>query len=706
LLAAAATMTGALGPPCWAFAAEDATSAFLPSPPDFELPTGEAARKSRTAAMEGIVLAAAKSPMRVEEAPAVVTVVTRDEIVRGGYRSVAEVLCRVPGLYVVDDHLKYNLGVRGVNGGSRAWGSIVKVLVNGQPVSFRSDTSNYFGVELVPIDAVQQIEVIRGPASALYGANAFLGVINIVMRPGEDVRWANATAGGGGIIHSGAMVDGGLVGGARLGPIDFIVAGAVDWANRSGLAMPASSPNAASWPVTSEPISQDDTALPRSFFAQLSYQVSPSVRLSLDGLLQQLDSVAEWQDWGPLTHGSRIVENNGYLRAAFDLARGRFGLHASAAFVAGAPGRGDRLDIGRPDVYFRRRVGYLGVDGALEGRFSFGSKSSVIAGGDVQFERQSLLTYEQVNQQTGQVDPIGQPGERNFVNLGAYAQGVIYPVSKLGITAGFRVDYHNIYGTQPNGRLGIVWMPHPVVALKLLYGGSFKAPSAVQLFTVPLTQGDVKGNPDLRPQRAHVFETSVVLRPFDRLRLTTSGFFTLIYDQIVFELVGGNQTAQNLGRVNAAGAELEVRYHAHPVVTLFGDFSYVYSEVTLERSTFGARPDEPQLYPSFQGRAGADLTFDLRKLGLTLRVEGGWVGPRAASQSNVLIKGDAYKVAGYPLAALCLSTRGWEPWRGRETRLQLRGDNLLDWHYAEPGFGGVDVPSLGATIGFWVSQQM
>src|SRR3954452_21257045 len=57
-------------------------------------------------------------------------------------------------------------------------------MIDGRSVAYRSTSGNWLGVELVPLESVQQIEIIRGPASALYGADAFLGVVNIItVRP-------------------------------------------------------------------------------------------------------------------------------------------------------------------------------------------------------------------------------------------------------------------------------------------------------------------------------------------------------------------------------------------------------------------------------------------------------------------------------------------------------------------------------------------
>src|SRR5258706_4942846 len=55
-------------------------------------------------------------------------------------------------------------------------------MIDGQPMAFRADTTSLLGPEMIPIDLVERIEVLRGPASALYGANAFFGAVNVITR--------------------------------------------------------------------------------------------------------------------------------------------------------------------------------------------------------------------------------------------------------------------------------------------------------------------------------------------------------------------------------------------------------------------------------------------------------------------------------------------------------------------------------------------
>ena len=129
-----------------------------------------------------LVISASRRPQRIELAPAIISVISERQIRTAGYRSVAEALENVPGLAINTDHVFHNVGLRGISGGIRGGSRHLKLLINGHPVAFRSDAQNFLGPELIPIHAVKRIEVIRGPASSVYGVNAFLGVVNVITK--------------------------------------------------------------------------------------------------------------------------------------------------------------------------------------------------------------------------------------------------------------------------------------------------------------------------------------------------------------------------------------------------------------------------------------------------------------------------------------------------------------------------------------------
>ncbi|MBI4510365.1 MAG: TonB-dependent receptor plug domain-containing protein, partial [Deltaproteobacteria bacterium] len=160
------------------------------------------------ALLDQTVVSSTKVVQRAAATPAVVTVIRGDEIRARGYASLAEVLRTVPGFYDLYDLVGHNVGVRGINGGVRDSGSVIKVMIDGHAVAFRPTTGNFFGEELIPLQVVDRVEIIRGPASALYGANAFLGVVNIITKSGLHMG-ARATG-------RGVIVDGNRGGGGGL----------------------------------------------------------------------------------------------------------------------------------------------------------------------------------------------------------------------------------------------------------------------------------------------------------------------------------------------------------------------------------------------------------------------------------------------------------------------------------------------------------
>jgi outer membrane cobalamin receptor len=135
-----------------------------------------------------VVYGASKHKQKAKEAPSSITIITKEEIKTYGYRTMAEVISSLRGFYVTYDRNYYYVGVRGL-GAPGDLSSRVLVLVDG----IRTNDGSVGGVMMgngfpVDIDLIERIEVIRGPASSLYGTNAVLGIINVVTREGYKVN--------------------------------------------------------------------------------------------------------------------------------------------------------------------------------------------------------------------------------------------------------------------------------------------------------------------------------------------------------------------------------------------------------------------------------------------------------------------------------------------------------------------------------------
>ncbi|MGV6806472.1 MAG: TonB-dependent receptor, partial [bacterium] len=126
----------------------------------------------------------------INKAPAVASVITADEIVRTGATDLDQLLERIPGLHVARS-IGFNpiYTFRGIHSN---FNPQVLMLVNGIPLThlYQGDRNLVWGG--MPVEAISRVEVIRGPGSALYGADAFAGVINIILKQGSEITEASS----------------------------------------------------------------------------------------------------------------------------------------------------------------------------------------------------------------------------------------------------------------------------------------------------------------------------------------------------------------------------------------------------------------------------------------------------------------------------------------------------------------------------------
>ncbi|MDY0191765.1 MAG: TonB-dependent receptor [Desulfuromonas sp.] len=124
------------------------------------------------------VSSASKTPTRLMETAAAVSVINREDILRSGACAVPELLRMVPGVQVAQiDANRWAVTVRGFNGQTA---NKLLVMIDGRSVYTPTFSGTYWDALDVSIDEIERIEVIRGPGAALWGANAVNGVINII----------------------------------------------------------------------------------------------------------------------------------------------------------------------------------------------------------------------------------------------------------------------------------------------------------------------------------------------------------------------------------------------------------------------------------------------------------------------------------------------------------------------------------------------
>jgi iron complex outermembrane receptor protein len=642
--------------------------------------------------------------------------VSREEIARQGWRSLAQILEAVPGLYVVDDLAVPSVGVRGTTGGLRSGTRIVKIMIDGQAVNFRPDLTALIGPEFIPLEAIERIEVARGPLSALYGANAFLATVNVITRtPGTGVKAevaarANVVRDRGGYGGSGLVSLAGSAG-------NLLVAFSADRIDRSGLAVAQTYSKQRIPPGLDEQSSTDDLARPMTAFVRVGRESPRLGSLSLEAGMQRLDSVGEFQ-LNAVQSDSRVALLNLWSTARYERSfadRGSVG--ASVGYSRGSPESAHRLQLTQNPAYtFAPHLGYQALEGHLDGTLALPAGTRLKVGLDAEHTDEQVLYYTQIfnraegTRQPGDEVPLIQPDEprhESFLDLGAYAQATGSPLARLPglyLTGNVRADRITFgpvhYPLQYSWRAAIAYRWSDALVTKLIAGRAFQTPSGVLLFGHPgfgnvnnvIGSALLAGAIPVRPQNVNSVEAVASGTLGEHLSLELSVYFQSIGNRIEFIQSGAYFVAANQGTRDTIGSEGTLR------ARLGGGLSGFLSATVVRGYHNGPTDsDAIELYPRQFGRLG--LNLELPRAFINLNGQLRAVAARGASQSNIYYNDKTpYALPAYAMVDLTVTSLAVELRRMRLPTILLGVRNLLDARAAEPGFAGFDVPGLGRAI--------
>ena len=507
-------------------------------------------------ASQVIVVTATRHALAMVDAPAAMSVITRAQIAERGADNVLEAIRGETGVAVFGRTIGGRKGVslRGMDSRHTLF------LVDGMRIGASDGVIGHtdFQLDWVPVEEIERIEIVRGPLSALYGAEALGGVLHIVTRrPAAQLE--------GSALAEGSSADGGRGGdGWRLAAR---LSGPLGGGVRAALSVAHSQRDAVT--STTDPrLSALESRDRRQVALRLAAEPAPGHELLLDarGGLETREAVS--------------VERGGRRRvytSATDIDRRHLGASWSADWGGGAEWRSTvRAYASRIEMDNERSNGVAALrpnrldDRVLDGVVSARAGATQLVTAGVE------LRDEQLRNQ-------GLPGGRASADHRAvFVQDEVDLSPTVALTAGLRRDEHQRFGGQWSPRLYAVWRVAPQWVIKGGASRGFKPPTLKQI--TPGYQEDEGPNtylsdPDLRPETNRAWELGLA---WDT---AAAGVQAVLFDNRVDHLIvpsllsvtagRGTYVFANLDRARLRGLELGARARLSQGVTVSAGYQYL-----------------------------------------------------------------------------------------------------------------------------------
>lgn len=508
----------------------------------------------------------------LSRAPAVASVITAEDIKALGATDLDEVLETVPGLHVSRSTQGY-APVYQIRGIHRDVNPQVLMLVNGIPMTtvFQGNRGNIWAG--LPLENVARIEVIRGPGSALYGADAFAGVINITTKTAGDIDGTQFGARFGSFNTQDAW----MLHGGSLGPLEvagYLRVGTTDGQKKTITrdAVGASGPlslgrdavdgaldlSHGNWRFRAGYKERDHVGSAEGAAQALDPTGhSYSERLTSDLTYQNSDLA---QNWDVTLQGSYM----GYKEFS-DLVL----FPPGGAFTGGM--------IGNP--YKWEKHGRFNASALYHGFDAHRLRMGTGAQKDEVYKTRETKNFNPDFSAigTGSLADVTDVSGTDLIFLKPHSRTVRYwflqdewNFSKdWTLTAGVRRDNYSDVGNTTNPRLALAWEAAYNVTAKLLYGSAFRAPSFVELYTI---NNPVQiGNPGLQPERIRTLEAALSWQPAPTLHLGANLFGYRMTNTIQLDAA---KTYRNAGEQTGKGMEFEAAWDVSREVRLSGNYSH------------------------------------------------------------------------------------------------------------------------------------
>jgi iron complex outermembrane receptor protein len=605
---------------------------------------------------EESVSTALRREQPISQAPSNVYVITAEDIRHSGAVDVPTLLRRIPGIEVMQvTGADFNVSVRGNN---QLFANKLLVLVDGRSVYIDVQGFVFWKGLPITLPEIKQIEVIKGPIAALYGFNAYDGVINIITKTPDEMKGTTLQVGGGEIgtvstsaIHAGVT-----------GKFKYRVSGGYDqthqWRDRDTLAHRSS-----------------------KFNAQVEYLLPDQSNVTLSSGLVHMNP----HD-GPLVGvGNTILTSEvalPYVNLSYDrrdfLVRAYWnGFFADAAAIP--------HPLLQPFITITDRGGNSNL-GFASNTYNVEAQHSVSIG------TIGRLTYG-LNYRYNTLSCDCTASFEREHRLGAYVQAEWSVFSSVTVIGGLRYDLHSEINPTYSPRLAVLYTPVPGHTLRAQASVGYRPPTLFETYQDvrlnPLVPNPflpassrILGSRNLHPEEILSYEVGYQGWFYrHRLRLRADAFFNRSSDLIGRSSTSAVTNTVNTGSTEIYGGEAGLEFQASSWLTGFVNYSYQH----IKKNTEGL---------ARRGAPHAKVNVGLRTEwlnGLSGEAVLHYVGPATYPVSDsfdIFNVSPGTRVGGYTLFNLRAGYRFWEQdteaGSRRSAELAVSAFNVLDDHREHP----------------------
>ncbi|MCX5715893.1 MAG: TonB-dependent receptor [Candidatus Omnitrophica bacterium] len=366
-------------------------------------------------------------------------------------------------------------------------------LVNGRPVNTPRDGLTDFNQ--IPLNNIERIEVLKGPTSSIYGANAVGGVINIITKSGKEKMFTEVSAQAGSFFTS--RLD--FANGWKKGGLDYFISGN---------------------------LIQSDGYRNNSDYEQQNYDI----KLGYD-----------------LNKENRLIFNSGYVTSE----TGTPGRNSNEDPDDRQEKRGDYFDLtwegtGPKDTDILLKT-YQNLDRiefieSLSPVTQIDTNQTTVYGADLQLSRLWFDTFRTIAGVSGQENRLNSStsSKHRYNFKAAYGELEAEFFDDIVLKGGARIDDYSNFGSRASPSASFSWWLFDTIKMHGLWGKSFRTPTFNDLYWPKEDYGPgwggVEGNPNLKPERSSSSEIGVGTYLFGRIETDLTYFYTKSRDMIAWTM--------------------------------------------------------------------------------------------------------------------------------------------------------------------------